>query len=178
MFLSVGYEPHSESRPAARHSCCSLIHDARQSFVCPNRRVLKLQRLLAGWWCFLPLKLPGESRRKRSCNDAQGALGELGILTFSPCVFVGGKANLFWLSSKAYAQLESAVDKCCLWTFKTAVDPNMGLSNCEFRPLLSRTASSSSSKILVYRTPRCMNTKRSVRSSLPKPPQCYRQTII
>ena len=58
----------------------ALIHDARQSFVCPNRRVLKLPRLLTGWWCFLPLKLPGESRRKRSCNDAQGVLGELGIL--------------------------------------------------------------------------------------------------
>jgi hypothetical protein len=58
----------------------ALIHDARQSFVCPNRRVLKLPRLLTGWWCSLPLKLPGESCRKRSCNDAQGVLGELGIL--------------------------------------------------------------------------------------------------
>jgi hypothetical protein len=61
-------------RPAAY-----LLH-ARQSFVCPNRRVLKLPRLLTGWWCSLPLKLPGESGRKRSCNDAQGLLGELGIL--------------------------------------------------------------------------------------------------
>jgi hypothetical protein len=32
------------------------------------------------WWCSLPLKLPGESSRKRSCDDAQGVLGELGIL--------------------------------------------------------------------------------------------------
>ncbi len=59
----------------------ALVHDARQSFVCPNRRVLKLPRLLTGWWCSLPLKLPGESCRKRSCNDAQGVLGELGILS-------------------------------------------------------------------------------------------------
>jgi hypothetical protein len=58
----------------------ALIHDARQSFVSPNRRVLKLPRLLTGWWCSLPLKLPGESCRKRSCNDAQGVLGEFGIL--------------------------------------------------------------------------------------------------
>jgi hypothetical protein len=58
----------------------TLIHDARQSFVCPNRRVLKLPRLLTGWRCSLPLKLPGESRRKRSRNDAQGVLGELGIV--------------------------------------------------------------------------------------------------
>ena len=58
----------------------ALLHDSRQSFVCPNRRVLKLPRLLTGWWCSLPLKLPGESSRKRSCDDAQGVLGELGIL--------------------------------------------------------------------------------------------------
>jgi len=41
---------------------------------------LKLPRLLTGWWCSLPLKLPGESSRKRSGDDAQGVLGELGIL--------------------------------------------------------------------------------------------------
>ena len=58
----------------------ALFRDARQSFVCPNRRVLKLPRLLTAWWRSVPLKLPGESCRKRSCNDAQGVLGELGIL--------------------------------------------------------------------------------------------------
>ena len=58
----------------------ALLHDSRQSFVCPNCRILKLPRLLTGWWCSLPLKLPGESSQKRSCDDAQGVLGELGIL--------------------------------------------------------------------------------------------------
>src|SRR5229473_237985 len=58
----------------------ALLHDSRQSFVCPNCRILKLPRLLTGWWSSLPLKLQGESSRKRSCDDAQGVLGELGIL--------------------------------------------------------------------------------------------------
>jgi len=41
---------------------------------------LKLPRLLTGWWRSLPLKLPGESSRKRPGDDAQGVLGEFGIL--------------------------------------------------------------------------------------------------
>jgi hypothetical protein len=41
---------------------------------------LKLPSLLPRWWCSLPLELPGESSRKRSCDDAQGVLGELRIL--------------------------------------------------------------------------------------------------
>ena len=49
-------------------------------FVCPDRRVLKLPRLLPGWWRSVPLELPGESSRKRSCDDTQGMPGELGIL--------------------------------------------------------------------------------------------------
>ena len=62
--------------------CPTLVYDARQFFVRPNRCVLKLPRLLTEWWWSFPLKLPGESCRKRSCNDAQGLLGELGILLY------------------------------------------------------------------------------------------------
>jgi hypothetical protein len=72
-------EPTCRARASSWANGPALIHNVRQSFVCPNRCVLKLPRSLTGWWCFLPLKLPGESRRKRPCNDAQGVLGELGI---------------------------------------------------------------------------------------------------
>ena len=58
----------------------ALLRDFRQSFVRTDRRVLKLPRLLTGWWRSPPLKLPGESSRKRSGDDAQGLLGEFGIL--------------------------------------------------------------------------------------------------
>lgn len=58
----------------------ALIHDFRQSLVGPDRGVLKLPRLLARWRCSLPLELPGESSRKRPCDDAHGLPGELGIL--------------------------------------------------------------------------------------------------
>ena len=66
--------------------CCycvygpALLHDSRQSLVCPDRRVLKFPRLFPGRCRSLPFELPGESSRKRSCDDAQGLLGELGIL--------------------------------------------------------------------------------------------------
>ena len=58
----------------------ALLHDSRQSLVCPDRRVLKFPRLLSRRCHALPFELPGESSRKRSCDDAQGVLGELGIL--------------------------------------------------------------------------------------------------
>ena len=46
-------------------------------------------RLLPSWWRSFPLELPGESSRKRSCDDAQGVLGELGVLL---CSFRESKA--------------------------------------------------------------------------------------
>jgi hypothetical protein len=58
----------------------ALLHDFRQPLVCPDRRVLKLPRLLPGWRRSLPLELPSESPRKRSCDDTQCMPGELGIL--------------------------------------------------------------------------------------------------
>ena len=41
---------------------------------------MKLPRWLPRWWRALPLKLPRESSRKRSCDYAQGMFGEPGIL--------------------------------------------------------------------------------------------------
>ena len=58
----------------------ALLHDSREPLVCPDRRVLKLPRLLPGRWRFLPLELPGESSQERSCDDSQGTPGELGML--------------------------------------------------------------------------------------------------
>ena len=58
----------------------ALLHDSGESFVGANRRILKLPRRLTGRWRSLPLKLPGESSGKRSCDDTQSVFGELGIL--------------------------------------------------------------------------------------------------
>src|SRR2546430_112647 len=63
----------------------ALLHDSGELFICPDRRVLKLPRLLPGWWRSLPLYLPCESSRKRSCDDTQGMPGELGILLGGFC---------------------------------------------------------------------------------------------
>ena len=58
----------------------ALFHDSRQSLVRPDRRILKLSRLLPRRWRSLPLELPCESSRKRSGDDTQGVPGKLGIL--------------------------------------------------------------------------------------------------
>src|SRR2546423_363758 len=66
--------------PQAESAGPALLHDSRQRFVCADRRVLKLPSLLPWWGRSLPLELPSESSRKRSCDDAHGVPDELGIL--------------------------------------------------------------------------------------------------
>jgi len=77
-FLQVHLRPRRQI--SASLTGPALIHDSRQSLVRPDRRILKLPRLLPRRWRSLPLELPCESSRKRSGDDTQGVPGKLGIL--------------------------------------------------------------------------------------------------